>query len=91
MRRHLQLWLVCMRFGRGLAHFIGWDLVAALALTHPALLIRQRGSVAFGAEGEMAMAAGGRHEVVTGLADGCAARREVLRSLGSGLSSNGLP
>lgn len=82
LRRHLWCWLACMRFGRGIGHFVAWDLVAALALTHPALLTRRRASVTLGARGEMVMAAGMQHEVVTGLADDGASRKEVLRGLG---------
>lgn len=81
MRRPLRHWLACMRLGRGLGHFVAWDLVAALALTHPHLLRSEPASVTSNAGGVLAAAPGGRHSLVTGFHDMAAAKAVILRAL----------
>jgi inosine-uridine nucleoside N-ribohydrolase len=83
LRRPLRHWLACMRLGRGLGHFVAWDLVAALALTHPHLLRSAPASVTSGAGGVLAAAPGGRHSLVAGFHDAAAAKALILRALGA--------
>lgn len=81
LHRPLRHWLACMRLGRGLRHFVGWDLVAALALTHPELLQSAPASVTSGADGVLAAVPGRRHALVAGLHDAGAAKSVILRAL----------
>ena len=81
LHRPLRHWLACMRLGRGLGQFVAWDLVAALALTHPHLMRSARAAMATDAKGVLTAEAGGRHALVEGLADAASAKAVILRAL----------
>ena len=81
LRRILWRWLVCCRLGRGLNHFVAWDLLPALALTHPELLEMREATVELGEAGVLSVAPEGRHGLVLGLRDAAATRAVLLNTL----------
>ncbi len=85
LRGAVRNWLLCCRLGRGIARMVAWDLVPALLLTHPALLRTEPATVTLGRRGEIAVEAGGAHDLVHGLADPPAARDAVLSALRASL------
>jgi inosine-uridine nucleoside N-ribohydrolase len=77
----LRRWLVCLRWGRGLAEFVAWDLVAALALTHPHWVRDEAAIVGLGTGGVLSATSGGHHRLVGGLSDAAAAKAAIMQAL----------
>jgi inosine-uridine nucleoside N-ribohydrolase len=77
----LRRWLACLRWGRGLADFVAWDLVAALALTHPHWVRGEAAMVGIGAGGVLSATPGGHHHLVGGLSDAAAAKVAIMQAL----------
>lgn len=81
LRPAVRRWLACLRLGRGLGYFVGWDLVAALALTHPQLTHAVPARVELGAGGVLTVVPGGHHSLVGPLGDPAAAKAVILQAL----------
>jgi inosine-uridine nucleoside N-ribohydrolase len=77
----LRRWLACLRWGRGLAEFVAWDLVAALALTHPHWVRDEAAIVGLGTGGVLSATSGGHHRLVGGLSDAAAAKAAIMQAL----------
>lgn len=82
-RRVLARWLLCCRLGRGLNHFVAWDVLPAVWLTHPELFVTRRATVSLGPGARLMAAKGDRHELVLGLRDPAAFKRVFLDTLGT--------
>ncbi|RZA29015.1 MAG: nucleoside hydrolase [Proteobacteria bacterium] len=80
LRRVLWRWLVCCWLGRGLDHFVAWDLLAVLTLTHSELVEARNSTVALGKGGVLSLTPDGHHALVLGLRDAEAVRALLLNA-----------
>jgi len=81
LREDVRRWLLVCRLGRGIRTMVAWDMVAALALTHPYLLRSMAATVNLRNCGLVEAAAGGPHRLVLGLANPESARQVMLKGL----------
>jgi inosine-uridine nucleoside N-ribohydrolase len=82
VRGAVRNWLLCCGVGRGLLDMVAWDLLPALALTHPALLDIDDAEVTLAEAGVIAAATTcSRHRLVRGVRDPALARVVVLTGL----------
>jgi inosine-uridine nucleoside N-ribohydrolase len=84
LRGGIRRWLLLCRLGRGIRTMVAWDMVGALALTHPGLLCSTAATVTLRGRGLVEAAAGDAHRIVQGVAEVEAARRIMLSGLAPG-------
>ena len=79
--------MLCWRLWRGLPAVVAWDLLPALWVVRPDLLVSIKATVTLESAGRLSANPGGPHGLVKGASDVAAARALILASLAGAFES----